>query len=386
MSTASFTGYVRPDGSVGIRNLVGIVSVMDVVNPIARRLETSLPGTVAITCNGYGRTFGPDREQQRRTLANLATNPNVASAVVLSMEDSYAEDVAGRIAETGRPVRTMSVFGSGGTAKLAERARAACEDLLAESAGVERRQASLGDLVMGVECGSTDTTSGITSNPAVGVVSDIVVEAGGTVLLSETAEFTGAEHILARRARDESVAQQILDAVQNRLELALSMGIDITKHNPGADNIAGGLTTLEEKSLGAIKKGGSGTIQEVIGYAFKPTRKGLVIIDAPSPGVENTTGLGASGANVICFTTGWGHPIGNPVAPTIKICGNPRTVRDRGDNIDVDVSGIIQGVQSIGEAGQAILEKVIAVANGEETRAEILGDLELSFSRLNVSY
>jgi altronate dehydratase large subunit len=280
----------------------------------------------------------------------------------------------------------FSVFGNGGTVKMAKLALEAVHRLVAEAATHARQPADLSMLTMGVECGATDTTSGIASNPAVGFAADVVVNAKGTVLLSETAEFTGAEHILARRARDEAVAKRIYEIVQNRLELALAQGVDITRHNPGADNIAGGLTTLEEKSLGAIKKGGTGVITEVIDYAFKPSQKGLVIIDAPSPGVENITGLGASGAQLICFSTGWGHPSGNPVSPTIKISGNPRTLAERGDNIDVDVSGVIQGTESIEEAGRRVMDHVLAVANGKTTKAEELGDLALSISRLNVSF
>jgi altronate dehydratase large subunit len=385
-SAAAFEGYYRSDGSVGIRNLVAVVAVMDVVNPIVRRVAGQVEGTVAITCDGYGRTFGRDREQQRRTLAGLASNPNISSAIVVSMEASYAKDVADRIAATGRPVEVFAVFDSGGTAKTAAKVLDAAQRFCQAASGEARKPAPLSVLTMGVECGATDTTSGVASNPAVGYAADVVVNADGTVLLSETAEFTGAEHILARRASDETVANRIIEIVQNRLELALTQGVDITKHNPGADNIAGGLTTLEEKSLGAIKKGGTGIIQEVIDYALRPSRKGLIIIDAPSPGVENVTGLGASGAQLICFSTGWGHPIGNPVSPTIKISGNPRTVEERGDNIDVDVSGVIRGTQSIEEAGRQVMDEVIAVANGKLTKAEELGDLELSISRLNVSF
>lgn len=386
MPAPAFEGYYRPDGTVGIRNLVAVVAVMDVVNPIARRIERELEGTVAITCGGFGRTFGKDREQQRRTLAGLATNPNIAAAVVLSMEPTYARDVADRIAGTGRPVETFSVFGDGGTRKVAALALDAARRLVRQTAQVSRQPADLSMMTMAVECGATDTTSGIASNPAVGLAADAVVNANGTVLLSETAEFTGAEHILARRARDATIARRIFEIVQNRLDLAMSQGVDITRHNPGADNIAGGLTTLEEKSIGAIRKGGSGMIEEVIDYAFKPSKRGLVIIDAASPGVENITGLGASGAQLICFSTGWGHPSGNPVSPTIKISGNPRTIAERGDNIDVDVSGIIKGTESIEEAGRRVLDHVIAVANGKLTRAEELGDLELSISRLNITF
>jgi altronate dehydratase large subunit len=381
-----FNGYYRPDGTVGIRNYVAVVSVMDVVNPIARRIMRQVDGTVAITCDGYGRTFGRDREQQRRTLAGLASNANVAGAIVLSMEPTYGRDVADRIAATGRPVEVLAVFSSGGTVRTGRLALEATRRMMSKVAEMPRQPADLSSLTMGVECGATDTTSGVASNPAVGWAADAVVDAGGTVLLSETAEFTGAEHILARRARNDAVAKQIYHIVQHRLEMALAQGVDITRHNPGADNIAGGLTTLEEKSLGAIKKAGSGIIEEVIGYAQRPSRKGIVIIDAPSPGVENVTGLGASGAQLICFSTGWGHPIGNPVSPTIKISGNPRTVAERGDNIDVDVSGIIKGTESIEDAGGRIMAEVIAVANGKLTMAEINGDLELAISRLNVSF
>jgi altronate dehydratase large subunit len=382
----AFNGYYRPDGTVGIRNYVAVVSVMDVVNPIARRIVGQVDGAVAITCDGYGRTFGRDREQQRRTLAGLASNPNIAGAIVLSMEPTYGRDVADRIASTGRPVEALAVFSSGGTVKTGRLALDATRRMVNKVAEMTRQPADLSSLAMGVECGATDTTSGVASNPAVGWAADAVVDAGGTVLLSETAEFTGAEHILARRARNDAVAKQIYEIVQHRLEMALAQGVDITRHNPGADNIAGGLTTLEEKSLGAIKKAGSRTIEEVIGYAQQPSRKGIVIIDAPSPGVENVTGLGASGAQMICFSTGWGHPIGNPVSPTIKVSGNPRTIAERGDNIDVDVSGIIMGTESIEDAGGRIMAEVIAIANGKLTAAEINGDLELAISRLNVSF
>ena len=231
---------------------------------------------------------------------------------------------------------------------------------------------------MGVECGGSDGTSGIASNPATGQVADWLVEAGGTVILSERTEIIGGEEILARNAASAKVAEDIRAVVARTQEHARHYGIELTNLVP--DNIEGGLSTQEEKALGAILKGGTTPLQEVVDSSQKPSKKGLVFMDAHSPGTENITALAGGGAQIIIFSTGLGNPIACPVAPTIKVSGNPNTVVKLRDNIDVDVSAIMRGEKSIAEAAECLYQEFLEVANGTMTRSEVLGDEEVAIS------
>ena len=238
---------------------------------------------------------------------------------------------------------------------------------------------------MAVECGGSDTTSGLASNPAVGRFSDRLIDSGGTVILSEPAEFMGAEHLLAARAESPDDARKIRDMVRWFEDEAKRNGVDMRGTNPTPDNIEGGLTTLEEKSLGAIAKGGTRPIVEVVDYSEPPSRRGLVVMNTPSAACESMTGLAAGGAQIILFSTGRGNAIGAPVAPTVKVTGNPNTARTMGESIDVDVSAVLTGEEGLDAAGERVWRRVVKVAGGALTACEVLDEQQLSVSRFGPS-
>lgn len=381
MSEQGFWGYRRADGRFGIRNHVAILAVMDNVNGVVKHLEQLVSGTMAIPV-WYGRgQFGADDVLFRRAQAGLATNPNIHSVLVISLERVSAKKVADAIAISGKPVEHISVQDIGGTVEaLATGIRKLIP--MVEAASAQRPEfVPLSELVLGVECGGTDTTSGIAANPALGYVADRVVDAGGTVYLSETSEWMGAEQVLARRARTEAVSAEIWAAVRRVEDSATARGVDIRGANPVPDNIRGGITTIEEKSLGAIIKGGTKQIQDVLPYAMAAEGKGLYLMDTAAPAAESMTGLAAGGTQLILFSTGQMNIMGNLVAPTIKVTGNPRTADKLRDNVDVDVSAMLTG-ESLEAAGGRLLEASLQVASGRLTRAEILGDVDIAISRI----
>ena len=241
-----------------------------------------------------------------------------------------------------------------------------------------RQPITMQDLVVGVKCGGSDATSGIASNAAVGVAVDRIVESGGTVIFSETTEILGAEHILARRAKNDSVAQKITRAVRENEQMAMAAGIDLMGINPVPDNIRGGISTIEEKSLGAILKTGTSPVEDVLGYGEAPCRPGLYFMDSPSAATEVMTALAAAGAQLILFSTGVGNPAGNLIAPVLKITSNPRSVARVSEHIDVDISDVLGGTMSIPEAGERVLDMIAASVNGRVTKSEVIGHLEFA--------
>ena len=250
---------------------------------------------------------------------------------------------------------------------------------------LDREPIPLSELILGTECGGSDYTSGLASNPAVGAACDMLVAEGGTVILSETPELIGAEHLLAKRARTPEIAKRVLDAVAWWEQKAMAAGENIREANPSPGNIAGGITTLEEKSLGCIYKAGTGPLEEVIPYASRPTKKGLVYMDTPAHDIEQLTGMVAGGAQIVVFTTGEGPPIGSPIAPVIKITANRDTYLKMKDNMDMDVSRILAGKEDIGSAGNRIFEEIISVASGKLTKAEKLGQRDFCIFKMNMN-
>jgi len=373
-----FWGFPRPDGSVGVRNVVAIVSAADAVNPVARRIASLVKGTVPIY-TAFGRGMkGEDGKRHVRTRAGLAKNPNVAAALVVGLEPKSAQEISALVASTGKPVQWIAVETIGGSHNATSEGARIVLEMAITASRIQRELASLSELITGVECGGSDGTSGIASNPATGKVADWLVEAGGTVILSERTEIIGGEEILARNAVSPEVAEEIRNVVARTKEHAQQHGIELTNLVP--DNIEGGLTTQEEKALGAILKGGTTPLQEVVDSSQKPSKKGLVFMDAHAPGTENITALAGGGAQIILFSTGLGNPIACPVVPTIKVSGNPNTVIKLRDNIDVDVSSIIRGERSITEAAEQLYLDFLEIANGGMTRSEILGDEEIAIS------
>ena len=374
-------GYRRPDGSFGLRNLVLVLSTSDLSNSSARRVCLRVPDAVPI-CPGFGRcAIGEDLKQHFRTLEGLATNPNVYGVVIVSMEPTSAKTVLDRVLSTGRPAEAFDYDTAGGPTKLEALAQQAAEKMVLEASALKREDMDVRNLVLGLECGGSDTTSGVISNAAIGLAADCVVQNGGTVVLSETVEWIGAEEMLASRCKDGETAEKVRASVRFYEDYVRSIGQDLRGSNPTPDNIRGGLTTIEEKALGSVKKGGSSPVSQLVRYAERPAKHGLVLMDAPAAGVENMTGLAAGGCQMILFSTGKGNPIGNPVAPAVKITGNPRTVANAAETIDVDLSRVVTGDLSLDDAAAILMEAAQLHANGKPVAAEILGTVDISISR-----
>jgi altronate dehydratase large subunit len=383
--TTEIMGYRRADGTVGIRNLVAVLSAMDNTNPCARRIVDIVAGTVLLE-TPFGRTqIGHDFEMTLKTLAGFGRHPNVAAVLVLGLSLETASALAARIEPSGKPVAVLGLQEAGSTMALTGEGVRVAADLVVAASENARAPVRFAELAIAVECGGSDTTSGLASNPAVGLFADRFIDEGGTIILSEPAEFMGAEHILADRAVDPADGERIYEMVKWFEDEAARAGVDMRGTNPTPDNIAGGLTTLEEKSLGAIAKGGSRPIVEVIDYADTPSKQGLVIMNTPSAACESMTGLVGGGAQMVIFSTGRGNAIGAPVAPTIKVTGNPHTAKTMRENIDVDVSAVISEGESLEVAADRLWTEMIKIGNGKITRCEVLGEDQLSVSRFGPS-
>lgn len=369
---STFTGYRRENGHVGVRNLVAVIPISVAVSSVSSRIASEMDG-VRATPHQMGTTQPEEtRKQTERTLVGVGQNPNVGAVLLIELgtEEIDAETVADRIAGCGKPVETLSIRECGGTQSSVERGIRTVTHLTDEIASARREEADASELVFGVECGGSDATSGIAANPAVGDACDRLIEDGGTACFSETPEFIGAEHILADRVRNEAVRERLLAAVERREKLAAMMGVDIRGAQPTPGNQDGGLTTIEEKSLGAIAKGGTSSINDIVGYGEAlPVGGGLLLMDTPGYDVESVVGKVAGGAQVIAFTTGRGSTTGNPIAPVIKVTGNPATWDEMSNNMDVNASTVIEG-EPLGEVGKRIYEKLLSVASGERTEAE----------------
>ncbi|WP_226013350.1 UxaA family hydrolase [Halomicrobium salinisoli] len=368
-----FTGYRRDDGRIGVRNRVAVLPTSVTASPIAEAIAAEADASVRATPHQMG-TSQPERarEQTERTLAGTGRNPNVGAALVVELgtETIDADDVADRIARSGKPVETLSIRAAGGTRAAVDRGAEVAGDLVDEVEAARRETADASELVFAVECGGSDATSGIAANPAVGEACDRLVEDGGTACFSETPEFIGAEHILAERCADDEVRERLLERVDAREDMAALMGVDMRGAQPSPGNQEGGLTTIEEKSLGAISKGGTTPVRGIVDYADDlPVGGGLVLMDTPGYDVESVTGKVAGGAQVVAFTTGRGSTTGNPIAPVIKVTGNPATWDEMASNMDVNAGTVIEG-DSLSTVGDRIYDTLLSVADGKRTAAE----------------
>ncbi|MDN5323532.1 MAG: altronate dehydratase large subunit [Clostridia bacterium] len=380
-------GFWRPDGRVGIRNHLLIISSVVCANRATELIAAAVPGAVGVTHQHGCALIGADKDMVYRTLEGTATNPNVGAVLVVGLgcEGIPAEDLAQGIAKSGKMVDYVSIQKASGTMG-AVHAGVKIATQMAEELGKMRREPfGWEHLIFGTECGGSDTTSGIAANPVTGGVSDRIVKLGGTVILSETPEIIGAEHLVARRAINPELGEKILDLIKRVENRYLSLGVDFRGGNPSPGNIAGGLTTLEEKSLGAIHKAGTSPIQEILEYAQCPTKKGLVIMDTPGHDVESLTGMMAGGSQVAVFTTGQGTPTGHPIAPIIKITGNPKTWNSMGGDFDIDASTIILGQERMADVEERLFQYLVEVINGRLVKAEIMGHREFGISRISMS-
>jgi len=370
-----FQGFRRKDGSVGTRNYIGIISTVVCANEVADDIARQVAGATAFM-HQQGCCQTPiDITRVNDTLIGLGVNPNLAAVLLVSLgcESTAVGEVAKAIAESGKRVETIVIQETGGAAKSVAEGTLLVQQMAQEASKIERTPCPVSDLVLGLKCGSSDTTSGLAPNPALGIASDLLVEAGGTSILGEVTEFIGAEHLLALHARDEHVGKQILDLVERMENRAKSVGEDIRGGQPTGGNIKGGLTTIEEKSLGAIAKAGSAPIQAVYEYGVAPRVKGLVVMDSPGKEPVILTGLAAAGCTVIAFTTGRGAPQGFPFVPVLKITGNKVTWDRMRDHMDMNVSSLMDGKETLPDAGKRIFQEILQVASGTLTMAEISG-------------
>lgn len=368
---------------MGVRNHVLVLPTVVCANAVVEGIAKHVPEVVAVT-HPYGCTLDPvSNQEMTHILAGVASNPNVYGAVLVALgcETVSVREVAAQVAETGKPVKVVSIQSEGDTVAATEKGIAIAKCLVRESKSVSRVKVPLSELIVALECGASDAFSGLTANPAVGRASDILVGLGATVILSEVTEFLGAEHILADQAADEEVRSQIMALVARTEEELSRIGpydefSDIT---PG--NIAGGLTTIEEKSLGCIRKGGTTPVREVVGYGRRPSRSGLVIMDTPGHDIESLTAMMAGGAQIGIFTTGRGTPTGSAIAPVVKVVSNSPTYLRMKRNIDINAGSIADGTESLDSVAEKIVDFVVEVASGAMTASEKYGHREFAIRR-----
>jgi altronate hydrolase len=389
-STESFLGYKRKDGRVGTRNYIAVVAASNCAAHTSELIAASfkdltLPdnvdGIVAFPHGeGCGMAIGPDSQQLQRTLEGVLAHPNVCAAVILGLGcevnqiDHYlGRDGGGYVPPEGLVGLTLQE--SGGTRSAVEAAREQIKKLLEVAAESKRSEQPASAISLGLNCGGSDSFSGITANPALGYCSDLLVEQGATVVLAETTEIFGAEHLLLRRARNEVVANKLIGFVNGYKAYLRQFGGSFDD-NPSPGNKAGGLTNILEKSLGAAVKAGTSTLEDAIDYAERISSHGFVFMNTPGYDPVSLTGLAAGGVNLIAFTTGRGSAIGFPTIPVLKIASNSNMYRRMTDNMDVNAGRIADGEATVEQVGREIFEKLLRVASGARTHAEVLGHHE----------
>ena len=383
-----FWGYSRPDGSVGVRNHVLILPATRNVNYICHRIALAVPGvTTFYTTGEYGRTGG-DRKRLARFLTGIARNPNVANVLLIGMPHGYGypefqtDALAAEIAKSGTRLEILNVDRCGGLEGTVVRGIRLARELVREATAMRREAAPLSKLTIGMKCGDSDATSGLAGNPALGRAVDRLIDAGSTALFSETLELIGAEQTLVQRAKTPEVAQRLLRLIADWEARAASIGEDIRTINPIPENIAAGITTLEEKSLGAVEKTGTRELSGVLDYCERPGEPGLWLMDAWMSSYSLLPSFAAAGAQIVLYQLGGNElpPEDAPlsavdpglVAPLLTISGNPRTAKAAGDYLDVSTGGVLLGTETLDAAGEHILEEIVRAANGRATRGETM--------------
>jgi (2R)-sulfolactate sulfo-lyase subunit beta len=375
-------GYRRENGRVGVRNHVVLLPVDDLSNAACATVAAQIPGTLPLP-HAYGRLqYGDDLELFFRTLIGTGANPNVAAVVVIGIEPNWTARLAEGIAATGKPVEAFSIEGKGDL-EVVRQASHAAQRLVQHASELRREPVELGELTVSIKCGESDTTTGLGACPTVGVAVDALVEAGATVLFGETPELTGGEHLIAARCATPELRESFMATYRRYVDGIESHGADLLGSQPTQGNIAGGLSTIEEKALGNIEKTGTMQVVGVLDAAEAPANgSGLYFMDSSSAAAEHITLMCAGGAVLHLFPTGQGNVIGNPVEPVIKVTANPNTARTMVEHIDLDVSGLLRRELTLEQAGGQLLELIGRTANGRVTCAETLGHREFVLTRL----
>jgi len=370
-----FFGYVRPDGQVGIRNYVLALSGTLYANSTCERLAHLVQNTIPIV-HPLGRCqIAPDLAQTFRTLVGHGKNPNAGAVIVIDHfkeQGCTADEIAHEIASTGKPVEVVNIRREGGVVSALAKAVRLAVDMNRQITRQQREKVPLSKLIFGFNCGTSDVTSGLAHNRCVGWVVDRVIEAGGRALGAETTEMMGGEDLIRARAKTPEIAEKLLGMIRRMEERILACGVDLRGSQPTGDNIAGGLTTIEEKSLGAMQKWGTKPIVGVVEYA-EPIgdEPGLWLMDTPGHGGESITGIAAAGAQIMAFSTGGGHTINHPLMITIRLSGNRESCEKMKDTNEVDVSDMFEGTP-LDVAGKRLFDEVLDVCDGKMTKAEAL--------------
>jgi altronate dehydratase large subunit len=384
-----FKGYKRPDGSVGIRNHVLVIPSVVCANRVARGISQAATGTTWIEHQHGCTQLGKDAELTFQILVKHGTHPNVYGVVVVGLgcETIRAQNIAAEIKKQCpyKKVELVIIQDEGGSLKATAKGARLAQDMVMGASSLVREDIDASELILGTECGGSDACSGISANPALGVASDLLIDAGGSVVLAETTEIIGAEHLVAARAINGDVAAKCF-ALINRCEAeAKAMGVDMRGGQPTPGNIEGGLSSIEEKSLGCIYKAGTRPLQDVIEYAEPVTKKGLVWMDTPGQDIEQITGMVAGGCHLVLFTTGRGTPCGSPIAPTLKIATTTALFEKMNDNMDLNAGTIVTGEETIEQVGGRIFQELLATASGKLGKAEILGFNDFAIRRIGPS-
>jgi altronate dehydratase large subunit len=371
-----FWGYRRTEGRPGIRNHVLILPTCACGSESARVVASQVRGAVNIVFNTGCSDVAANTLMSQKVLTGFACNPNVYGIVIVGLgcETVGHKELGDKIrGMTSKPVVDFGIQDEGGTLKTIEKAVRAARDMAAEAGMQQKELFDISELFLGIECGGSDATSGIASNPAVGELSDELVDLGATTMMSESIEWIGGEHVLAARAATPEIHNQIIRVCEAYEEHLKQAGQDCRAGQPTPGNKAGGLSTLDEKSLGCIRKGGTRPIVEVLDQGARPTKHGAVVMDTAGYDISSVTSMTAGGCQAIIFTTGRGTPTGNAIVPVLKVTANARTYEKMEDNMDVDLSGIITGTTTYQEEGKRLLGVIGDICNGKMTKAEAFG-------------
>lgn len=371
-----FWGYRRAEGRAGIRNHVLILPSCVCGSESARIVASQVRGAVNIVFNTGCSDVQANTDMSQKVLTGFACNSNVYGVVIIGLgcETVGHRQLREKIQKmTSKPVVSFGIQEEGGTLKTIEKAVRAAREMAAEAAMQPKEKFDISELLLGIECGGSDATSGLASNPAVGELSDLLVDMGASTIMSESIEWIGGEHVLAKRAATPEIHNQIIEVCRAYEEHLKAAGQDCRAGQPTPGNKAGGLSTLDEKSLGCIRKGGTRPIVEVLQQAERPTKHGAIVMDTAGFDISSVTSMVAGGCNAVIFTTGRGTPTGNAIVPVLKVTGNERTYKMMDDNMDVDLSAIIRGEKTYQEMGREMLNDIEAMCNGKMTKAETYG-------------
>lgn len=384
------SGYKRENGRYGIRNYLLILPASVCSSDTAKRIADNIDGAISIPNQHGCCQIGDDYLNTVRTLVGFAKNPNVGAVLIVGLgcEGIQAGVLKEQIEESGKPVEAITIQQEGGTIKAIAKGTEIASRLAAHVRKQQKVEFDISELVLGLECGGSDPTSGLASNPTIGVASDKLVSLGGSSILSETTEVIGAEHLIAARFEDVKAREKFLQMVKNVEAHSAASGNDLREGQPTPGNKEGGLTTIEEKSLGCMHKAGNSPFTGVLEYGeeIPHDKKGLYFMDSPGQDIDSITGMVASGAQIIVFSTGRGTPTGSPIAPVIKITGNTGTYNNMIDNIDINAGKIITEGVSLPDMGDELFDLMVRVCNGEPTKAEALGHREFGIYKIGYTY